>query len=87
MPCFSFLRWTGFVALIVISCIGPGMARAALVVDTDPGDVGEIFASKSFDVPQLVGLPATVISSPRFIDDAFQGALYANPALRTGAEA
>lgn len=72
MCCFRFLRSTGFLALILAFSIGPLVARAALVVDTDPGDVGEIFATKSFDVPELVGEPATIIAGSQFIGDGSQ---------------
>lgn len=49
-------------ALLLGSC--PAVALAArITIEIDPGEVGEIFATKSFDVPELVGLPALEVSN------------------------
>lgn len=44
-------------------------ARAAIIVDTNPGDVGEFFATKVFSVPELVGLPAAMVTGPQVTED------------------
>ncbi len=44
---------------VVLGTVFPCTARASIMVTIDPGAVGDTFATRSFDLPELVGLPAT----------------------------
>ncbi len=61
------------VALPIALGVDPGFARAEIiVVDTDPGEVGEQFVTRTFPVPSLLGVPATVVTGPQITDDFTQ---------------
>lgn len=49
-------------------CVSAPQVEAKITVQLDPGDVGEMFFSKSFDVPELVGVPVNFVLGQPAVD-------------------